>query len=465
MNRYRQLAELFKSQIQQNTWRAGEKLPSVRATSRSHLVSSGTVLQAYQLLEAQGWVTAKPQSGYYVTAELERLEPTCATKNVGHSNINDELYTYLKQQGLPNAVRLGSAFPDPTLFPLEVLNRNLASSGRKMAPESLLDNLPPGSESLRRLIAQRYIQQGISTSHDDIVITSGALEALNLSLQAVTRAGDTVVMESPAFYGALQAIERLGLKVIEVPVDAQKGHGLEKLEAAFSNHNVRACWLMTNFQNPTGISLSDEQKKHVVRLADEHDVFIIEDDVYSELYFSENKPASLKSFDKQERVLHCASLSKSLCPGYRLGWVVNKRFNEQIQKLQLVSTLSGSAPIQQGIAHYLQNDSYDNHLRKLRKVMKQRQSRFIELLEQYFPKQVQYSIPEGGYFLWVKLPDGVDSKATYQALLSQQITVAYGNLFSTGADYSNYLRLNTSMSVDKDIESAIKKIGELLTAV
>lgn len=222
---------------------------------------------------------------------------------------------------------------------------------------------------------------------------------------------------------------------------------------------------MTNFQNPTGTSLSDEQKKHVVRLADDHDVFIIEDDVYSELYFSENKPASLKSFDKQDRVLHCASLSKSLCPGYRLGWVVNKRFNEQIQKLQLVSTLSGSAPIQQGIAHYLQNDSYDNHLRKLRKVMKQRQSRFIELLEQYFPKQVQYSIPEGGYFLWVKLPDSVDSKATYQALLSQQITVAYGNLFSAGVDYSNYLRLNTSMPVDEDIESAIKKIGELLTAV
>ncbi len=466
MNRYRQLAELFKKQIEQNTWRAGEKLPSIRVTSRNHSVSTGTVLQAYQLLEAQGWVSAKPQSGYFVTAELVRLEPKSASKeSYVHPNINDELYTYLKKQVLSGAVHLGSAFPDPTLFPLEALNRNLASSGRKMTPESLLDNLPPGSESLRRLVAQRYINQGLSATHEDIVLTSGALEALNLSLQAVTRPGDTVLVESPAFYGALQAIERLGLKAIKLPVDAQKGHDLEQLEAAFTNHHVRACWLMTNFQNPTGVSLSDEQKSQIVRLADEHDVFLIEDDVYSELYFSESKPTSLKSFDTQDRVLHCASFSKSLCPGYRVGWVVNKRFNEQIQKDQLISTLSGSAPIQQGIAHYLQNDSYDNHLRKLRKVMKQRQSRFVELLEKHFPKHIQYTLPEGGYFLWVKLPDGVDSKMIYQTLLPQQITVAYGQLFSMDGNYGNYLRLNTSMPDDERLETAIKKIGVFLAAV
>ncbi|MGP8307594.1 aminotransferase-like domain-containing protein [Vibrio sp. YIC-376] len=465
MNRYRQLAELFKSQIQQNTWRAGEKLPSVRVTGRNHSVSAGTVLQAYQLLEAQGWVMAKPQSGYYVTAELDRFEPNDAPKNIYHSTVNDELYDYLKQQVIPDAVRLGSAFPDPALFPLEALNRNLASSGRKMGPESLLNNLPPGSESLRRLIAQRYIQHGVPNTHEDIVITSGALEALNLSLQAVTRPGDTVVVESPTFYGALQAVERLGLKAIELPVDAQRGHDLERLEAIFADHDVRACWLMVNFQNPTGTSLSDAQKSRIVSLADKYDVILIEDDVYSELHFSANKPTSLKTFDTQERVLHCSSFSKSLCPGYRLGWVVNKRFNEKLQKLQLISTLSGSAPIQQGIAHYLQNDSYDNHLRKLRKIMQQRQSLFVDLLQRYFPQQVKYTVPKGGYFLWVKLPEGANSKTIYQALLQQQVTVAYGKLFSSDNKYENYLRLNTSMPVDAQLENAIKNIGGLLTTV
>ncbi|MCA2486876.1 MULTISPECIES: aminotransferase-like domain-containing protein, partial [Vibrio] len=171
--------------------------------------------------------------------------------------------------------------------------------GRKMGPETLLDNLPPGSESLRRLIAQRYIQQGMVLTHDDIVITSGALEALNLSLQVVTQPGDTIVVESPTFYGALQAIERLGLKAIEISVDPRSGHSLQQIEAAFTDNDVRACWLMTNFHNPTGTSLNDEQKQRIVELADKHDVYLIEDDVYSELFFSNKKPSSLKTFDTQ----------------------------------------------------------------------------------------------------------------------------------------------------------------------
>lgn len=462
MNRYRQLAELFKIQIQQNTWRAGEKLPSVRVTSRNHNVSAGTVLQAYQLLEAQGWVSAKPQSGYFVTAELERLEPNDLDKSLYRTSVNDELYEFLKHQSAPESIKLGSAFPDPTLFPLDALNRNLASSGRKMGPETLLDNLPPGSESLRRLIAQRYIQQGLVLSHDDIVITSGAMEALNLSLQAVTRPGDTVVIETPTFYGALQAIERLGLNAITVRVDAKDGHSLEQIEAVFANHDVRACWLMTNFHNPTGTSLNDLQKQGIVELANRYDVYVVEDDVYSELYFSETKPAPLKSFDTQERVLHCGSFSKSLCPGYRLGWVVNKRFNEPIQKLQLMSTLSGSAPIQQGVAHYLQNDSYDNHLRKLRKALQLRQTRFVALIDKYLPKSVDYCLPQGGYFLWLKLPPSLNGKAVYQALISDNVTVAYGKLFSVDDQYQDYLRLNTSLPVDENLKQAICKLGDLL---
>ncbi|WP_404973110.1 PLP-dependent aminotransferase family protein [Vibrio campbellii] len=462
MNRYRQLAELFKTQIQQNTWRAGEKLPSVRVTSRSHSVSTGTVLQAYQLLEAQGWVTAKPQSGYFVTADLERLEVSTSESHPLRVSVNDELYDFLKHQASPEAIKLGSAFPEPTLFPLDALNRNLASSGRKMGPDTLLDNLPPGSESLRRLIAQRYIQQGMNLTHDDIVITSGALEALNLSLQAVTQPGDIVVVESPTFYGALQAIERLGLKAIEVRVDAKKGHSLTQLESLFEQHDVKACWLMTNFHNPTGTSLSDEEKHRVVDLANQHDVYLIEDDVYAELYFGEKKPTSLKSFDTHERVLHCGSLSKSLCPGYRLGWVINKRFNEPIQKLQLMSTLSGSAPIQQGVAHYLQNDSYDNHLRKLRKTLQQRQQRFIALLEQHLPAQVDFYVPQGGYFLWLTLPKGTSSKALYHALLAEQVTIAHGKLFSLDAHFENCLRLNTSLAMDEHVEQAIRKLSDLL---
>lgn len=209
MNRYRQLAQSFRQQIESKTWRAGEKLPSVRMACKHHGVSAGTVLQAYQLLEAQGWVIAKPQSGYFVTSDLQRLTAPREPFVSALPSFSDELYDFLKDQSESQAVKLGSAFPDVHLFPLEALNRNLASAGRKMSANDLLNNLPPGNEALRRLIAQRYIQQGMDLTHHDIVMTSGAMEALNLSLQVVTRPGDTIVVESPCFYGALQAAQRL----------------------------------------------------------------------------------------------------------------------------------------------------------------------------------------------------------------------------------------------------------------
>lgn len=464
MSLYQQLAELFKQQIQQNTWRSGERIPSVRVTSRNHSLSAGTVLQAYQLLESQGWIVAKPQSGYFVSSALERKLVAPKDEAPVRLSINDVLFDFLNSQKNTGFVKFGSAFPDPNLFPLELLNRSLASAGRKMQPDGILDNLPPGSETLRRLIAQRYIQQGMNLTHHDIVLTSGALEALNLSLQAVTQPGDTVVVEVPTFYGALQAVERLGLKAIPIQVDVSLGLCIDQLEQAFSSHQVKACWLMSNFQNPTGASLSDVKKRQIVALAQQYNVCLIEDDVYGELYFSETKPSSLKMYDsvEQEHVLHCGSLSKSLCPGFRLGWVVTKRHNQRIQKLQLLSTLSGSAPVQQGIAHYLQNDSYDNHLRKLRKTLMQRQKWMVNTLEMLLPKEVTFQVPNGGYFLWLKLPDGLSSREVYQRLTEQNITVAGGELFSTSGSHESYLRLNTSLAEKSQLVSAIKQIGELI---
>ncbi len=294
MNRYRQLAQSFRQQIESKTWRAGEKLPSVRMACKHHGVSAGTVLQAYQLLEAQGWVIAKPQSGYFVTSDLQRLTAPREPSVSALPSFSDELYDFLKDQSERQAVKLGSAFPDVHLFPLEALNRNLASAGRKMSANDLLNNLPPGNEALRRLIAQRYIQQGMDLTHHDIVMTSGAMEALNLSLQVVTKPGDTIVVESPCFYGALQAAQRLGLNVIEVDVDERDGLNLEQFEHVLANNEVKACWLMSNFQNPTGVTLSEQKKQAVVELVHRYQLYLIEDDVYSELYYSQDKPSSFK---------------------------------------------------------------------------------------------------------------------------------------------------------------------------
>ncbi len=460
MARYEELAMDIRTQIANNTWRSGEKIPSVRMSCRNYNVSNSTVLQAYQLLESEGWIIAKPQSGYFVAPKVDGVDyqpPVAREKKA----INDRLFDFLKSSSAEGIVPFGSAFPDPDLFPLPTLTRNLASAGRKMTGASVINNLPPGSESLRRQIAQRYLQQGISVNHQDVVITSGAMEALNLSLQTVTQSGDHVVIESPAFYGALQAVERLGLKPIEVDVCPVKGLDIEQFEIVLKNNNVKACWLMTTFQNPTGTSLSDDAKRRVVEIAEHNNTYIIEDDVYGDLYHEGHKPKPLKASDKTDSVLLCGSYSKSLCPGYRVGWVVNARFNDAIQKLQLLSTLSSSAPVQLGVTHFLTHESYDNHLRKLRKSLLERKARFIEIIKQYFPHSIKIEDPAGGYFIWIRFNSGFDSQQLHQLAIAQGISVASGDLFCEQGRVDNAIRLNFSYELTQERENALVLLGKL----
>lgn len=461
MTRYQLLAQEIRRQIEDQTWRAGDKIPSVRATSRSHQVSTSTVLQAFQLLESEGLLVARPQSGYFVAAK----ERTASVSEVPKpALINDQLFTFLKQSADETLIPLGSAFPDPTLFPARDLARNLASANRQVSSTSWLSHLPPGDETLRRKIAQRYLQQGIHISHHDIVVTSGALEALNLSLEAVTVPGDYVIIESPAFYGALQAIERLNLKPVEVPVDTQHGLDFDVLEVALATYPVRACWLMPTFHNPTGSCLTESARQRLMQRLAQQDVAVIEDDVYGELYFGERKPKPLKAFDHNGQVLLCGSLSKSLSPGYRVGWVVSERYNELIQRQQLLSTISSSVPVQKGLAHYLTHESYDNHLRKLRRALAERQLAMSVLMRECLPPEVTVAAPEGGYFLWLRLPHEIDTNVVHQVALEHGISVAPGSLFAFDDRFVHCLRINSSYSLDDPrIAAAIQALGHIIT--
>src|SRR5690606_15454760 len=185
----------------------------------------------------------------------------------------------------------------------------------------------PGDAQLRRQIALRYLVDGLQVPPEEIVITNGALEALNLCLDAIGAVhGDTILIESPAFYAALQAIERKGLQAVEVPAHPSRGADLEAMERAIRQHRPKACWLMTNFQNPTGSLMPDENKRALVELLSRYDIPLIEDDVYSELYFGDKRPLPAKAFDSAGLVLHCSSFSKCLAPGYRIGWVAPGRY-------------------------------------------------------------------------------------------------------------------------------------------
>jgi len=466
MNRYEVLANAMAAEIRSGRVAVGSRMPSLRQIIAQHGVSQSTVFRAYYLLEKWGLIRAQERSGYYVapgaSVTAKRAPHATALAESGKVDISDLVFSVLDAARHPGIVPLGSAFPSPLLFPLPRLAKSLAQGARLLSPWSTVVDLPPGNEHLRRQIALRYMGMGISQPMEEIVVTNGALEALNLCLMAVTRPGDVVAVESPGFYAALQAIERLDLRAVEIPVDPISGLDLDALAEALKKHPIRACWFMTNFQNPTGVTLSLEKKKALVELLAQHEVPLIEDDVYGELHFQPEYPLPALAFDTQGLVMHCSSFSKTLAPGYRIGWVSAGRFADKVQRLKLMTTISASIPVQAGVADYLQHGGYDKHLRKLRGALRTQLGDMDAAIERWLPQGVRRTHPEGGYFLWLEFPDAIDAMELHRLAIAQGISLAPGPIFSATHGFGNCVRLNFGHPWSPKIDDAMRVLGELV---
>jgi DNA-binding transcriptional MocR family regulator len=397
MRRYRQLAEEISHQIRAGVLRSGERIPSVRQSRRSHRMSPATVMQAYRLLESRGEINARPRSGYYVSPRWAGipLEPRTfePPKRAASVDKNDFIFEILHSLRDPKMVQLGSPFMDAEMFPLAKLARYLSAAARRLNPQLQVECLPPGHAELRRGIARRYLRSGIAVKPEDIVITNGGLEALMLGIRAVARAGDVVAIESPAFYAQLQAAQLYGLKALQIATSPVEGIDLSALSGALNKHRVKACWLMTSFQNPTGALMPEEKKKDLVRLLAKHDVPLIEDDVNEELYFTPEKPRPAKAFDRSGLVLHCSSFSKSLGPGYRVGWMLPGRYRENVERDKWMTTLTTSMQGQAGMSEYLKLGGYDHHLRKLREALATQRDQMLHAVRRFFPAQTRATQP------------------------------------------------------------------------
>ena len=400
MKSYQRLVEEFSRRIEDGVLLPGDRLPSVRSVSASRHVSPETVLRAYRVLEDGGKIKTRPRSGHYVDAHWRQaaLElPVSKPANVATLvNVRDLLFDVLAATKRSGVVSFGSAYPGAEHFPRDRLARAMHASARVLDPNSIYESLPLGNQELRRLISRRYLEVGCDVSPEEIVITSGGLEALNLCLQAVTRPGDLVAIESPAFYLALEAIERLGLRALELPTHPRDGVDLAALAAALQRHPVKACWLMTNFQNPLGSLMHTDGKRDLVRLLAQHDVVLIEDDVYAELYFCKTRPPPAKAFDRGGRVLHCGSFSKCLAPGYRVGWATPGRHAARVERAKLTTTIATSLPAQAAIVEFLKHGAYNNHLRRLRCALEANQRRMAQAIATHFPAGTAMTAPVGG---------------------------------------------------------------------
>jgi DNA-binding transcriptional MocR family regulator len=361
----------------------------------------------------------------------------------------------------PGVVPLGSAFPGAHLFPVEAIARSGARAMRRLKPGAITSAHTAGEQSLRDALRRRYALQGVTLTEQELVITNGAMEALNLCLQAVTSPGDLVVVESPTFYAALQALERLKLRAVEVATDPRDGVDLAALAELLSRQRVAACWFMPSFQNPIGALMPVARKQALVALLDQHQVPLIEDDVYGELYAGERRPSPAKAFDASGGVLHCASFSKCLAPGYRVGWAAAGRHARSVQRLKMMSTLATALPPQLAIADYLAQGGYDRHLRQLRAALAAEQQRALRLIERHFPAGTRVTRPAGGYFLWLELPATVDALALHHTAMASGISTAPGVLFSADRRFRHHLRLNVGHPGDARVDDALRRLGDL----
>lgn len=464
MYKSEQLALNIRQLIENGAWKPHSKLPSLREQSHMSGYSLMTVLNAYQELEAQGLVYAKQKSGFYV-AERFNSQPVHTASSLSlNSNIqmNSLVFRYLKSIQSEAVCPLGSAFPNAELLFNAKLIQILAQHAKRKSSYFSHDHMPPGHNELRKIIANRYCLQSIPTHADDIVITSGALDALNLSLQALTKPGDFILLQETIFYGAWQAAERLGLQVITIPEHPVSGFDIASFEQALKQYPIKVCWLMLNSHNPIGFSVRHEIKQRIAELLEEYQVYLIEDDVYQELYYGAQKPLPMKYFDKTQRVLHCSSFSKTLGAAVRVGWVYAGQFSNAIQHLQLMSTVSASPLLQNSLVDFLSHHHYDKHVRLLRSQLEKHKKVFYQQLKQRLNSACKIHYYSSGYFLWVELPINLDGYAVYQALIQQQIGIAPSQLFRSEHVKQNFIRLNCSFAWTAAIEHAVTVLAQVI---
>jgi DNA-binding transcriptional MocR family regulator len=463
---YLQVADGIEKMIGEETLRIGDKLPSVRVLSEEYGISMGTAFQAYYHLEGKGLVEARPKSGYYVRFNFRRMPalPRMAAAETVASEVSVEemISTVFNSISSDDLINFSVAAPPIELLPAARLNKMLMHAMRSARHHGIQYEHMQGNPELRRQLAKLAFNWGGKYSEEDVVVTAGCLEALFMCLKAVTKPGDLVAIENPTYFGIFQLIENLGLKALEMPADPVTGIDPAQLERAISKFPVKACVFVPNFSNPVGSCMPDENKRALVELITRHRIPLIEDDIYGELYFGRHRPKTCKSYDREGWVLQCSSVSKSLAPGYRIGWTLPGRFKEQVVRLKLMHTISSTTITQVAIAHFLSLGRYEYHLKKLRKALHTQCLRYVQGIMQYFPENTKVSRPQGGFVLWVELDKKINAYRLYQEAVRHHISIGPGALFSARKQFGNCLRISYAQPWSPGVEDGLKTLGKLI---
>ncbi|MBB1632389.1 PLP-dependent aminotransferase family protein [Cupriavidus sp. UME77] len=463
--RYLQLAELIVSMIDNGALAPGKRLPSVRAVSEEHHISVFTALRAYRLLEDRGILIARPQSGFYVAGKrrgaLALPSASRARAKASTVSISGAVAGLLEHASNSALVPLGCSVPDAALLQSKRLDLALARAARLHGSRYNVYCAPQGDARLRQEIAKRAMRFGHALSPDDMLITSGCTEAVTLALTAVAKRGDTIAVESPTYFGLLHTLEMLGLKALEVPTSPTHGIDIDVLARLLDTSSVAACVLSSNFNNPLGSMMAEADKRALLALLARHAVPLIEDDVYGDIYFGRERPKPFIALDGGANTIYCSSFSKSLAPGYRVGWITAGAYAQQVMERKLAFSLCSPVLPQVALADFLASGAYDAHLRRVRRIFEENLARMTHAIEGSFPADTKVSRPNGGFVLWLELPKGFDSRALFDEALEQGICFAPGDVFSASRRFRNCLRLSAGSGWNDRIENGVRRLGEL----
>lgn len=439
--RYKTIAEQIITDIRSGKLNTGSRMPSLRKMSQLFGVSMTTALNCYHLLEELGWIIAKPQSGFYVTLPLsEQRVPTLPQfrSQLSDPDIQESSISYLPGVYEPGPLGISQLMPE--LMPTEALSRSLKRGIKRLDQQVHQYPNRQGDLTLRRALETHFSHYSFPLSAEELVITSGCIDAVRISLEATTKAGDAIAISSPCFSGLLELLAGLSRKVVEIP-STPEGIDLEQLEQHFKKGTVKAGLFSTSHMNPQGISMSPGQKQALAGLANRYQIPVIEDDIYMELGHGKVMPLPAKYWDQDGYVLWCSSVSKTLTAGFRLGWCLPGRYLPQYLKLHGISHFGVSTPIQAGVADFINTGQYHSHLQKIRVRLQQNIREYRQVLSHLLPDNAAISSPTGGMVLWLQIPD-LDSRILWEKVYKSGLDLRVGPAFTTLPLYQDCVRIN-----------------------
>ena len=441
--RYQQLAEKIIEDIENGRLVVGHRLPSIRQFAKLYTVSINTVLSCFHSLQEQGWLEAKPQSGFFISRPFGK-NAMPEFPNFTSMVSQPQSVTQLKSAGRgPFYVSLIA----PELVPFEQLNRCFKRAS--IRNEHLLHLYPEyqGLTALRQAVSQHFTSQYFPVESNKIVITNGCLDAIRTAIEVSTKPGDAIAITSPCFNGLIELLANMGRLVVEIPYH-QAQLDLQQLEQHMGSGSVQACLFSANHINPQGNSLTSAQKQRIAELAEQYQTPIIEDDVYLELGYANFCPLPIKHWDKSGWVLWCNSISKTISPSYRLGWCEPGRYLQQYLKHRSVQYFGVNLAAQYTIAEFIYSGLYLKHLKKLRLRLSQHSREYHQLLLSNLPDNARISKPKGGIVIWVQIPN-LDSDMLFEQAKQHGIYFRPGYEFSAIGLYKDCFRINIGWPILK----------------